>query len=51
MFENPKLLIEWLLSSTTSIWNTVLYGMGFIGVVKIGVPIVRKVVNLMRKIF
>lgn len=51
MFDGAKTLVEWLLSSATSVWNAVLYGMGFFGVVIIGLPIVRKVVELMRKIF
>lgn len=51
MFDGAKTLIDWLLTSATSVWNTVLTGMGFIGVVIIGLPIVRKVVELMRKIF
>lgn len=51
MFDNAKILIDWLLTSTTSVWNTVLFGMGFFGVVIIGSPIVRKVAELMRKIF
>lgn len=51
MFDGAKTLVDWLLTSATSIWNTVLTGMGFFGVVIIGLPIVRKVVELMRKIF
>ena len=51
MFDNAKILVEWLLSSSTSIWQTLLYGCGFFGVMIIGLPILRKVVELMRKIF
>lgn len=51
MFDDAKILVEWLLSSSTSIWSTMLNGMGFIGVMIIGLPIVRKVAELMRKIF
>ena len=51
MFDGAKTLVDWLLTSATSIWNTVLTGMGFFGVVIIGLPIVRKVAELMRKIF
>lgn len=51
MFDGAKTLVDWLLTSATSVWNTLLSGMGFFGVVIIGLPIVRKVVELMRKIF
>lgn len=51
MFDGAKTLVDWLLTSASSVWNTVLTGMGFFGVVIIGLPIVRKVVELMRKIF
>lgn len=51
MFDGFMQLIEWVLDSSTDVWNTLLYGMGYIGVMIIGLPIVRKVVELMRKIF
>lgn len=51
MFDAFQSLIEWVLTSMTSIWSTVLNDWGYIGVMIIGIPIVRKVVDLMRKIF
>lgn len=51
MFEGFQNLIEWVLSSSSLVWKTCLNNWGYIGVMIIGLPIVRKVVELMRKIF
>ena len=51
MFTQFSQLVSWVLDSSSSVWDTVLNNWGYIGVMIIGLPIVRKVVSLMRKIF
>jgi len=51
MFDDFMNLITWVLDSATSVWETCRTGMGFIGVMILGMPIIKKVVTLMRKIF
>ena len=51
MFDGFMELFQWVLDSSTDVWNTLSSSMGYIGVMIIGLPIVRKIVELVRKIF
>lgn len=50
MFDTTKQLITFVLSSMTTIWNTALNSWGVFGVCLIGFPLLRKLVNIFRRI-
>lgn len=50
MFDNFTLLVNFILATTTYVWNSILNGWGAIGIFVLAMPILRKVFTLFRKI-
>lgn len=51
MFADLQVLVIWIFDSLTRVWTVMLNNWGCIGVCIIGFPVLRKLVNIFRKIF
>lgn len=48
--DKVNLLVQYVLATVTYVWNSIVAGWGIIGIFVIGLPVLRKVVNIFRRI-